>query len=51
MPTAQLEPVVRFIRHTVGDAGLTDGQLLARFTTHRDEAAFSALVHRPRTTP
>ncbi len=46
MPTAQLEPVARFIRHSVHHAGLTDGQLLARFTAHRDEAAFSALVRR-----
>src|SRR5215470_17801565 len=29
-----------------GGAGLTDGELLGRFVSARDEAAFEALVHR-----
>jgi RNA polymerase sigma factor (sigma-70 family) len=46
MPSAQLEPVARFIRHAIVDAGLTDRQLLARFAAQRDQGAFSALVRR-----
>jgi RNA polymerase sigma factor (sigma-70 family) len=46
MSIAQLQPVARFIRETIGDAGLTDGQLLARFADNHDEGAFSVLVRR-----
>src|SRR5262245_5681870 len=49
MASAQLTSVLRFIhRFAAADAlaGLADGQLLARFTARRDEAAFTALVRR-----
>src|SRR5262245_57620511 len=45
-PTVQL---VHFLRHTMlswDGAGMTDGQLLERYLSRRDEAAFSALVSR-----
>jgi RNA polymerase sigma factor (sigma-70 family) len=48
MPTAQLEPIARFIRQAVHDtaAGTPDAHLLACFAAQGDEDAFSALVHR-----
>jgi RNA polymerase sigma factor (sigma-70 family) len=46
MATAQTQPLVRFIRRLVPDAGLPDGELLARFASQRDESAFAALVRR-----
>jgi RNA polymerase sigma factor (sigma-70 family) len=49
MPTGQLAGVLRHIRHLVGTHGvdgLSDGQLLERFSASRDEAAFAALVER-----
>jgi RNA polymerase sigma factor (sigma-70 family) len=42
-------PFLRQIRHLIGSdpaAGLTDGQLLERFLTHRDEMAVEVLVRR-----
>jgi RNA polymerase sigma factor (sigma-70 family) len=49
MATAQMDTVLRHLRWTVlrqNGAGCTDGQLLASFIDHKDEAAFEALVHR-----
>ena len=49
MATCQLGPVIKELRRTTlvsGGAGLSDGQLLARFIEHQDEAAFEALVRR-----
>jgi RNA polymerase sigma factor (sigma-70 family) len=49
MATSQLSTVVDHLRRTIpcGDrTDLTDGQLLERFLTRRDEAAFAALVQR-----
>src|SRR5947208_2881251 len=49
MPTTQTGAVIRRLRSRVlrrDDAALTDGQLLERFITQRDEAAVAALVHR-----
>jgi RNA polymerase sigma factor (sigma-70 family) len=49
MATAQMEAVIRHLRRVVlrqDGAGRTDGQLLASFIEHKDEAAFEALVHR-----
>src|SRR5690348_16890615 len=49
MPTQPLNTVLRFVRRvaTVGGAAdLSDGQLLERFVTLRDEAAFEALLCR-----
>src|SRR5262249_32845029 len=39
-------PVLRGFAWADGGAGLPDGQLLERFLLERDEAAFTALVHR-----
>ncbi len=44
-----VNPAVRYVRRAAllaGGAGLADGQLLARFIAHRDEAAFEMLVRR-----
>jgi RNA polymerase sigma factor (sigma-70 family) len=48
MATSQLRNVIRQLRSVAlfDTAGLTDGQLLNRFITHRDETAFAALVRR-----
>ena len=49
MRTAPLNQAVEAVRRTLltqEAAGLTDGQLLERFTAHRDEAAFEAIVRR-----
>jgi RNA polymerase sigma factor (sigma-70 family) len=45
MPRGQLDSVVQYIRQ-LADDGPSDGQLLERFTRHRDEAAFASLVRR-----
>jgi RNA polymerase sigma factor (sigma-70 family) len=45
----QLAPVLRYVRKmaaTNQDSGLTDGQLLERFVSRREEAAFEALLQR-----
>jgi RNA polymerase sigma factor (sigma-70 family) len=45
----QINEVVDFLRRAAlrqGDGGLTDGQLLARFIEHREQAAVAALVQR-----
>lgn len=48
MASANFSPVVRHIRHLIGDGlgGLSDGQLLDRFVVDRDESAFAQLVRR-----
>src|SRR6266849_5911851 len=49
MAAAQMDTVIRHLRRAVlrqGEAGRTDGQLLASFIEQKDEAAFEALVHR-----
>jgi RNA polymerase sigma factor (sigma-70 family) len=49
MPTAQLEPLIQRLRSAAAldtTSALSDGQLLARFATDRDEAAFATLVRR-----
>jgi RNA polymerase sigma factor (sigma-70 family) len=49
MPTGELTPVLRYLRHVgagAGEAGLSDGQLLERFVRRRDGASFEALVRR-----
>jgi RNA polymerase sigma factor (sigma-70 family) len=49
MTTAENSPVVRYIRRlavTLASAELSDAQLLERFASQRDEAAFVALVRR-----
>ena len=49
MPTGQEAPVLRFIRKLSAAnrvAGLPDRELLERFLTKQDEAAFAALVRR-----
>jgi RNA polymerase sigma factor (sigma-70 family) len=49
MATAQIDTVVRHLRRAVlqqDGPGQTDGQLLASFIEHRDEAAFATLVRR-----
>src|SRR5262249_11352360 len=50
MATRQMSEVIRHLRSAVllrDGAGLTDGQLLEGFLSHRDEAALAALVLRP----
>lgn len=49
MPARSIHTVMQHLRRTVlrhDGAGLTDAQLLEAFVTHRDEAAFEALVRR-----
>jgi RNA polymerase sigma factor (sigma-70 family) len=49
MATAEMDTVIWHLRRAVlrqDGAGWTDGQLLASFIDHKDEAAFEALVHR-----
>lgn len=49
MGTAKMDTVIRHLRRILlrqDGAGWTDGQLLASFNEHKDEAAFEALVHR-----
>ena len=49
MQTEDIHATLRFIRKlaSVGEAGrLTDGQLLERYVTQHDEAAFEVLLHR-----
>src|SRR6516162_6421089 len=49
MATNQLRRVLQTLRRATlphEEAGLTDGQLLERYVTGRDEAAFAALVRR-----
>jgi RNA polymerase sigma factor (sigma-70 family) len=49
MPTSRLREVIQHVRKSAllrEGAGLTDGQLLACFIEHRDQAAFAALVKR-----
>jgi serpin B len=47
VPTEPLEPVLRHARRLAGDPGaLTDAQLLERFASGRDEAAFEVLLWR-----
>ena len=48
MATSPLSVALRQLRTTCGDAGtgVTDGELLDRFVTHRDDAAVAALVRR-----
>jgi RNA polymerase sigma factor (sigma-70 family) len=49
MATAQMDTVIRHLRRAVlrqDVASWTDGQLLASFIEHKDEAAFEALVRR-----
>src|SRR4051794_33493570 len=48
MPVGQLDPVIRYLRTAAGGpaAALSDGQLLQRFATGRDQAAFTVLVRR-----
>jgi RNA polymerase sigma factor (sigma-70 family) len=49
MPTRELTPVLRYLRHVgagTGEAALSDGQLLERFVRRRDGASFEALLRR-----
>src|SRR3989442_8314045 len=49
MASGQLQVVLRHVHKLAGTAGsgdVTDGQLLERFVTQRDEAAFELLVRR-----
>jgi RNA polymerase sigma factor (sigma-70 family) len=49
MPEKSIDPVLRHIRHLTGTQpilDLTDGQLLERFTTGHEEAAFDVLLQR-----
>src|SRR5262245_47262666 len=47
MPQAQPGAMLRYIRQVTGTArDQSDGQLLASFAAHREEAAFAALVQR-----
>ncbi|HEY7425112.1 MAG TPA: sigma-70 family RNA polymerase sigma factor [Gemmataceae bacterium] len=49
MAAGRIEPIIQHLRRVVlrdDKVGMTDGQLLERFITHRDAAAFEALVRR-----
>ncbi len=49
MANSQMSKVIDYLRRAVlagGETDLSDGQLLECFVSHRDEAAFSALVRR-----
>jgi hypothetical protein len=46
MANAQLSLVLRHIRKLAGDGKATDRQLLDRFATQHEEAAFEILVER-----
>jgi RNA polymerase sigma factor (sigma-70 family) len=47
MAHGTLAPLLRYLRGVAGaDGPLTDGQLIARYADHDDEAAFAALVRR-----
>jgi RNA polymerase sigma factor (sigma-70 family) len=49
MPATQMERVIQTLRHATlphDGAGLTDGQLLERYLSSREEAAFAALLNR-----
>ena len=49
MPKEQTSPVFRYLRHVSGTqntTGLADAELLERFVSRGDEAAFAALVRR-----
>src|SRR5262249_34192488 len=49
MTTSHTSKVIQHLRRAVllrDGAGMTDGQLLGRFLTQRDDAAFAALVRR-----
>jgi RNA polymerase sigma factor (sigma-70 family) len=49
MAASRVGPIIRHLRRSMlrhDEAGMTDGQLLGQFVTHRDEAAFEALVRR-----
>jgi RNA polymerase sigma factor (sigma-70 family) len=48
MPTSPLKLVIRQLRAATerDEAGRTDGELLTRFLSHRDNDALTALVHR-----
>jgi RNA polymerase sigma factor (sigma-70 family) len=46
MVDAPANPFLRFLHRVAGKVDGPDGFLLARFTEHRDEAAFAALVQR-----
>src|SRR5438876_2479243 len=47
MATSQMSGVIQHLRRVLRDgAGMTDGQLLEVYISHRDEAAIAALVHR-----
>jgi RNA polymerase sigma factor (sigma-70 family) len=49
MAASRIEPIIQHLRRLVlreDKAGMTDGQLLEDFISHRDAAAFEALVQR-----
>jgi RNA polymerase sigma factor (sigma-70 family) len=49
MAASGIGPIIRHLRRSLlrhDEAGMTDGQLLGQFVTHRNEAAFEALVRR-----
>src|SRR5207302_7175422 len=49
MPRGQLHPLIRYIRRLAGPepgGGLTDAELLERYLSQRDQAAFEVLLWR-----
>ncbi|HWY85964.1 MAG TPA: sigma-70 family RNA polymerase sigma factor, partial [Gemmataceae bacterium] len=48
MPTTQFNKIIDYLYRTTRprDGDITDGQLLARYTMNRDEAAFAAILRR-----